>query len=367
MRSSVGREPMNPVQTGIVSKGEPAEGESRTCLSVELVEGAGGAANSFDSLPRFNEQRAIAAEIDRLGYKRPYFLVHEGRAGASTKIDGQVLVNFSSYDYLGFNQHPDVHRAAIEAIGRYGVSPSASRLVAGEREIHGALETSLARHYNHDASLTFVSGYGTNVSVIGTLMGSKDLILLDSLAHNSIISGARLSQAKIRPFPHNDLDALDTILTKRRNLYRRVLIIAEGLYSMDGDVCDLPKLIGIKERHRALLMIDEAHGLGVLGQKGYGSFERFGIDPRCVDIWMGTLSKTLAACGGFVAASSTIIEYLKHNAGGFIFSVALAPAFAAAALASYHLLLQSEDRVRRLHENASTVQSPCTRKGSGPG
>ena len=235
--------------------------------------------------------------------------------------------------------------------------------MAGEREIHGALETSLARHYNHDASLTFVSGYGTNVSVIGTLMGSKDLILLDSLAHNSIISGARLSQAKIRPFPHNDLDALDTILYKRRNLYRRVLIIAEGLYSMDGDVCDLPKLIGIKERHRALLMIDEAHGLGVLGQKGYGSFERFGIDPRCVDIWMGTLSKTLAACGGFVAASSTIIEYLKHNAGGFIFSVALAPAFAAAALASYHLLLQSEDRVRRLHENAAQFSCLALAKG----
>jgi 8-amino-7-oxononanoate synthase len=232
------------------------------------------------------------------------------------------------------------------------VSPSASRLVAGEREPHRRLEQALARHFDQEACLSFVSGHGTNVSVIATLMGPGDLILFDSLAHNSIVMGARLARATVRPFPHNDLDALDASLQRRRSMYRRVLIVAEGLYSMDGDVCDLPKLLKIKERHGAILMIDDAHGLGVLGQRGLGSFERFGVDPRRVDIWMGTLSKTLAASGGFVASTSAVVEYLKHNAGGFVFSVALAPAFAAAALASYQLLLEGQDRVRRLRENA---------------
>jgi 8-amino-7-oxononanoate synthase len=316
------------------------------------AEAALGPAQSFESLPRLREQRDSLAALDRLGHIRPYFLMHEGRAGASTVIEGRKLINFSSYDYLGFNQHPDVHRAAKDAIDRFGVSPSASRLVAGEREPHRRLEETMARHYDHDASLSFVSGYGTNVSLIGALMGPGDLIVFDALAHNSILTGARLSHAKARSFPHGDLDALDAALSKRRNLYRRVLIVAEGLYSMDGDVCDLPRLVEIKERHRALLMVDEAHGLGVLGDRGFGSFERFGVDPRRVDIWMGTLSKTLAACGGFVAGPSTLIEYLRYNAGGFVYSVALAPAFAAAALAGYELLRRSHDRVRRLQENS---------------
>jgi 7-keto-8-aminopelargonate synthetase-like enzyme len=167
------------------------------------------AAPPFESLPRVRQQRDFLASLDRLGYIRPYFLLHEGRAGASTVIDGRRLINFSSNDYLGFNQHPEVRRAAKEAIDRFGLSPSASRLVAGEREPHRRLEKTMARHYNHDASLSFVSGYGTNVSVVGALMAPGDLIVFDSLAHNSIIAGARLSRAKVRSFPHNDYDALD--------------------------------------------------------------------------------------------------------------------------------------------------------------
>ena len=307
----------------------------------------------FELLPRLETQRALAAAAARLGIETPYFLVHQTRAGASTVISGRRLINFSSYDYLGFNQHPDVHRAAIEAIHGFGVSPSASRLVAGEREIHRLLEAALARHYRQEDSLTFVSGYGTNVSLIATLMGPGDLILIDSLAHNSIIAGAKLSGAKVRSFPHNDLDAVDAALGWRRRLYRRVLIVAEGLYSMDGDICDLAKLVELKERHRVGLMIDDAHGLGVLGENGYGCFERSGVDPRRVDVWMGTLSKTLASCGGYIAASSLIVEYLRQNAGGFVFSVAVAPALAAAALAALDLLHRSPARVRQLRANAS--------------
>jgi 8-amino-7-oxononanoate synthase len=307
---------------------------------------------SFETLPRLQDQRQLLAAFSRLGCESPYFLMHEGRASASTVIEGRTLINFSSYDYLGFNQHPEVHQAAQEAINRFGVSPSASRLVAGEREPHRRLERALAEHYNQDACLSFVSGHATNVSVIGTIMGPGDLILFDTLSHNSIVIGARLARAKVRVFPHNDFDALDEALQRRRNLYRRVLIVAEGLYSMDGDVCDLPRLLEIKERYGAWLMIDDAHGLGVLGDRGLGSFERFGVDPRRVDVWMGTLSKTLAASGGFVAGPSTLIEYLRHNAGGFVYSVALAPAFAAAALAAHQLLLQSHNKVQRLRRNA---------------
>jgi 8-amino-7-oxononanoate synthase len=351
---------MNLIRTKISPTDRGVGGKSTADLRFDLLGEASSTARSSDPsaslevLPHYEEQLAFASEIDRLGYRRPYFLIHDGCAGASTVVDGRKLINFSSYDYLGFNQHPDVHRAAIDAIERFGVSPSASRLVAGERKVHGDLEEALARHYNHDSSLTFVSGYGTNVSVIEALVGPHDLVLTDSLAHNSIIAGARLSGSRVRSFPHNDLDALDDALRWRRNLYRRVLIIAEGLYSMDGDTCDLVRLVEIKERHGAVLMIDDAHGLGVLGDRGYGSFERAGVDPRVVDVWMGTLSKTLAACGGFVAGSHRLVEYLKHNAGGFVFSVALAPALAASALEAYRLLLQSKDRVRRLRANATS-------------
>ena len=306
----------------------------------------------FELTPRLEMHRSLAAEAIRLGIESPYFLVHEGRASASTVINGIKVVNFSSYDYLGFNQHPDVERAAIEAIRRHGVSPSASRPVAGERQIHGLLEKSLARHYHQENGLTFVSGYGTNVSVIAALMGSGDLVLINSLAHNSIFTGAKLSGAKVRSFPHNDLNAVDAALRWRRSRYRRVLIVAEGLYSMEGDVCDLPRLVEIKERHRAALMIDDAHGLGVLGENGYGCFEHFGVDPRHVDIWMGTLSKALASSGGYIAASSLVVEYLRHNAGGFVFSVALAPALASSALAALDLLVRSPGKVRQLRENA---------------
>ena len=186
------------------------------------------------------------------------------------------MINFSSYDYLGLNHHPAVRAAAHAAIDRYGVSASASRLVAGERPVHRALESALADHYGQDACLTFVSGYATNVSTISALLGPRDLIVHDALAHNSILMGAQLSSAERRSFPHNDLSSLDSMLQSVRDRYERVLIVAEGLYSMDGDVCDLPALIELKERQRAWLMVDDAHGLGVLGhRRGRGVFEHF--------------------------------------------------------------------------------------------
>ncbi|MCI4677502.1 aminotransferase class I/II-fold pyridoxal phosphate-dependent enzyme [Rhodoblastus acidophilus] len=309
-------------------------------------------AAGFDRLPGSEEQRFLREIFLKAGLSSPYFLLHEGDAGARSVVDGREVLNFSSYDYLGLNHHPAVRAAACAAVGQYGVSASASRLVAGERPIHRQLEAALARHYGHDSCLTFVSGYGANVSALTALLGPRDLILHDALAHNSIVMGGEFCRAERRAFPHNDLAALDALLADLRPRRQRVLIVAEGLYSMDGDLCDLPGLVEIKERHGAWLMIDDAHGLGVLGDNGGGVFEHFGVDPRRVDIWMGTMSKALASCGGYIAGCTALIEHLKHSAGGFVYSVGLAPPLAAAALAALEILEASPDRVAKLRANS---------------
>jgi 8-amino-7-oxononanoate synthase len=302
----------------------------------------------FQNLPGYRQlklQRSMAALV---GLDNPYFRLHETAAGATTIMGGRQFSNYSSYDYLGLNQHREVRAAAREAIDQFGTSASASRLVAGERPLHQTLEKALARHYGQEDCAVFVSGHATNVSVIGAITGPKDLIVHENLAHNSIVSGATLSRAERRSFPHNDCEALDALLQSLRHQYERALIVVEGLYSMDGDIPDLPKLVEIKRRHKAWLMVDEAHGLGVLGAKGLGLFEHFGCDPRDIDIWMGTLSKTLAACGGFIAGPTALVEYLKCFAGGFVYSVGLSPPLAAAATAALGLLHREPERVDKL-------------------
>jgi 8-amino-7-oxononanoate synthase len=317
----------------------------------------------FSNLPGYAEQRLLRSAASALGLRDPFFLIHEGDAGASTVIDGRRMINFSSYDYLGLNRHPEVRAAAQAAIDRYGVSAGASRLVAGERPIHRALEAALADHYGQDACVTFVSGHAANVSTISALLGPRDIVVHDALAHNSIVMGAQLSAADRRSFPHNDLSALDSLLQSIRGRYERALIVAEGLYSMDGDVCDLPALVELKGRHQAWLMIDDAHGLGVLGQRGQGVFEHFGVDPRRIDIWMGTLSKTLAACGGFIAGDAALVDFLKHAAGGFVYSVGMPPPVAAAALAALGIVRREPERSARLHERAHQFASACRQAG----
>lgn len=315
----------------------------------------------FNTLPGYAEQRLLRSAASAMGLEDPYFLLHEGDAGASTVIGGRRMINFSSYDYLGFNHHPAVRDAARAAVDRYGVSASASRLVAGERPIHRDLESALAKHYRQEECVTYVSGHAANVATIGALMGPRDLVVHDALAHNSIVMGAHLSRAERRTFAHNDMAALDATLQSIRSRYERVLIVVEGLYSMDGDVCDLPALTALKERHQAWLMIDDAHGLGVLGARGLGVFDHFGFDPRRVDIWMGTLSKTLAACGGYIAGPAALIDYLKHAAGGFVYSVAMPPPIAAAALAALELMHAAPERVARLRANARLFAAAARR------
>ncbi len=304
---------------------------------------------------------------DALGIANPYFRVHEGIAGATSMIDGRPFDNFVSYNYLGLNGDPRVTAAAKEAIDRYGTSVSASRIVSGERPIHRALEEALAAIYRTEDALTLVSGHATNVTVIGHLVGRGDLILHDSLSHNSIVQGALMSGAQRIAFPHNDMDELERLLASARAGADRALIVVEGHYSMDGDVPDLVRLVQIARRHRAHIMVDEAHSLGVLGARGQGIFERSGVDPREIDVWMGTLSKTLSGCGGYICGSGELIDYLRYSAPGFVYSVGLPPPVAAAALASLEVLAAEPWRVSKLQANGQRFLTEAQRLGLDTG
>ena len=305
--------------------------------------------------------------LDSPGLGNPYFTVHQGITNDRTTIGGREFVNFTSYNYVGMSGDKAVAKAAKAAIDRYGTSVSASRLASGEKELHGELERAIARFLGAEAALSFVGGHATNETVIGHLVGPGDLVLHDALAHNSIVQGAILSGARRRPFTHNDPEAAERVLAQFRRDYRRVLIVVEGVYSMDGDIPDLPQLIDLKKRHKALLMVDEAHSLGVLGETGRGIGEHFHVDPRDVNVWMGTMSKTLGSCGGYIAGCKELIEYLKYTAPGFVFSVGLPPASAAASLASIRLLEAQPQRVARLRKNAALFLALARQRGLNTG
>jgi 8-amino-7-oxononanoate synthase len=304
----------------------------------------------FDQHPGYQQLRILNEGAARLGIGNPFFRAHEGVAGASTVIEGEAFLNYSSYNYLGLAGHPEVNAAAAAAIERYGTSACASRLVAGERPIHRELERELAAVHGVDDCIVFVSGHATNVSTIAQLFGPKDLVAHDALIHNSVLLGIQLSGARRMPFAHNDWDALDRLLAQCRLQYERVLIVLEGIYSMDGDFPDLPRFVEIKRRHRAFLMVDEAHSLGVLGNGGLGIQEHFGLRGGDVDIWMGTLSKTLASCGGYIAGETALIEHLKCAAPGFVYSVGMPPPGAAAALAALRIMRAEPWRSQALRQ-----------------
>jgi 8-amino-7-oxononanoate synthase len=288
-----------------------------------------------------------------LGVDNPYFVLNDGVTRDTSLVNGQPVVNFSSFNYLGMSGHPGVATAVLNAVVRYGSSCSASRVLSGEKTIHLELERELADLLGTEEAMVLNSGHATNVTVIGHLLGEGDLVIHDSLAHDSIVQGCKLSGAMRRSFPHNDHAALDEILTSVRHQYRRVLVVIEGVYSQDGDIPDLPALIAVKNKHRALLMIDEAHSIGVLGPNGGGIGEHFGVQRDDVELWAGTVSKALAGCGGYVAGTRAVIQYLKYTTPGFIFSVGMPPAMAAAAVTAIRLMRSQPSHLRRLRENAA--------------
>ncbi|MGA2621527.1 MAG: aminotransferase class I/II-fold pyridoxal phosphate-dependent enzyme, partial [Thermoguttaceae bacterium] len=321
----------------------------------------------FDRFPEYVQLRSRLELAGKSGLLNPYFGVHEGITNDRTRIGGRELINFASYNYVGTSGDKAVSQAAKEAIDRYGTSVSASRLASGEKVLHGELERAISEFLGTGAALTFVGGHATNETVIGHVVGPGDLVLHDALAHNSIVQGAMLSGARRRPFTHNDAGAADRLLEQFRHEYRRVLMVIEGVYSMDGDIPELPRFIEVKKRHRALLMIDEAHSIGVLGRHGAGIGEHYAVDRGDVDLWMGTMSKSLGSCGGYIAGCKELIEYLKYTVPGFVFSVGLPPPGAAAALASIRILQSQPERVARLQENARLFLSLATARGMNTG
>lgn len=314
----------------------------------------------FPQYQRLHLQRVVA---ERGGIRNPFFQVNEGVPTATTVIDGRTVVNFAGYNYLGLNGHPRVSAAAMRAVETWGTSASASRIVSGEKPPHRELERALAELHGTEDAVVLVSGYTTNVTVIAALVGKRDLVCHDRLIHNSALQGARLSGAARYVFPHNDVEALDAYLAENRHHYERVLIVTEGLFSMDGDLCPLDRLVDLKKRHKALLMVDEAHSIGTVGATGRGVGEHFGVESRDVDVWMGTLSKTFAGCGGYVAGSSALVEMLKFSADGFVYSVGMPPPMAAASLEAARLLLEEPDRVRAVQNNGRYFLEAARRAG----
>jgi 8-amino-7-oxononanoate synthase len=300
----------------------------------------------------FEEVKALADRFafgEAIGVENPYFRVNDGVTRDTSIIDGAEVINFSSYNYLGMSGHPAVADAVADAVRRWGSSCSASRPISGEKPVHRELELELAKLLGTEDAIALVSGHATNVTVIGHLLGEGDLVIHDSLAHDSIMQGCMLSGATRRPFPHNDHAALDELLTNIRHQYRRVLIIIEGIYSQDGDIPDLPAFIDVKRKHQALLMIDEAHSIGVLGETGGGIGEHFGVDRTDVELWSGTMSKSLAGCGGYVGGSRELVEFLKYTTPGFVYSVGMPPPTAAASLAAIRTIRSEPEHLRRLH------------------
>ncbi|NEO43917.1 MAG: aminotransferase class I/II-fold pyridoxal phosphate-dependent enzyme [Moorea sp. SIO4A3] len=307
---------------------------------------------TFKLFPEYDDLKKMLSGFEANGESNPYFKPHQGVNNDKTLIDGRELINFSSYNYIGMSGDPKVTEAVQEATQRYGSSVSASRLISGEISLHRELEQEIADLLRVEDSIVYVGGHSTNVTTIGHLFKTGDLILHDSLIHDSAYQGAVLSGATCLVFPHNNWQALDRILQEERYKYKRVVILIEGAYSMDGDIPNLPKFIEVKKRHHALLMVDEAHSIGTIGKTGKGIGEYFEINRTDVDLWMGTLSKSFASCGGYIAGCQELIEYLKYTAPGFVYSVGISPPNTASALASIRLLKAEPERVTRLHQTA---------------
>lgn len=322
------------------------EGEDNYQLDIPLTN------YQFAEFPEYKKLLAQQEQVARLGNGNPFFVPQETVVNDRTTINGRELINFATYNYIGMCGDPQVNQAAQDAIELYGTSACASRLISGEKPLHRELEQELADFIGVEDCIVLVGGHATNVTTIGHLFSKDDLVIYDSLSHNSILQGCFLSGASLVAFPHNDVEALEKILSDRRHRYQRVLIVLEGVYSTDGDIASLPAVIKLKQKYKTFLMVDEAHSIGAIGETGRGISEYCGIDPQDVDLWMGTLSKSFASCGGYIAGSAALVEYLKYTAPGFVFSVGMSPPNAAATLAAVRVLKAEPERATTLQARA---------------
>jgi 8-amino-7-oxononanoate synthase len=278
----------------------------------------------------------------------PFFRVIESAQDPEVIMNGRRMIMVGSNNYLGLTNHPQVKEAAIEAIKKYGTGCAGSRFLNGTLDIHVKLEEKLAHFIHKEAALIFSTGFQVNLGVISALVGKDDIIIIDKMDHASIIDGCRLSYGDVKKFRHNDMADLERIL--KENADRNKLIIVDGVFSMEGDIVNLPEVVELAKEYGARLMVDDAHGIGVLGKTGRGTAEHFGLEDE-VDLIMGTYSKSLASIGGFIAGSEKVVHYIKHFARALIFSASPPPASVAAVSAAIDIIDNEPERIEKLWKN----------------
>lgn len=266
-------------------------------------------------------------------------------------LNGKKVINLSSNNYLGFANHPRLKKAAIEAVEKYGVGAGAVRTIIGNMDIHENLEKVLAEFKKEEAAFIYQSGFNCNAGTIQAITEKGDIIISDELNHASIIDGARLSRADKAIYKHSDMDSLESVLKENRDKYKNMLIITDGVFSMDGDIAKLPEIVELAEKYGAMTYVDDAHGSGVLGTSGRGTVDHFGLHGR-VDFVMGTLSKAIGVIGGYVAGSQTMYDWLSHRARPVLFSTSLPPAAIGAITEALKMLMESEEYTEKLWDNA---------------
>jgi 8-amino-7-oxononanoate synthase len=307
--------------------------------------------NTDDSVSRrikaFTDRVAMLKANDLYFYNQP---IEEIRGGAKVLVHGREMGMYGSYSYLGLIGHPRINAAAKKAIDKFGTGTNGVRMLAGTLTVHTELEETIAEFKHTETAITFTSGYATNLTVISALMGRGDYVLSDKLNHASIVDGCLMSGAEFRRFKHNDMDDLEHRLQQIPDGAAK-MVVADAVFSMDGDVVDLPKMATICKKYGAYLMIDEAHSVGVLGKTGHGIEEHFGLD-NVIDIKMGTLSKTIPSVGGYIAGNKELINYLRNHNRAYMFSAALPPAQTAAANEAFKVILDEPWRVEKLRQNS---------------
>ena len=297
-------------------------------------------------------------ENDLYYYNQP---VSEICAESKVIVNGREMGMYASYSYLGLINHPKINQAAIGAVEKYGTGTHGVRTLAGTLDLHKELEETIANFKHAESAVTYTSGYVTNLTVVSTMVGRGDWVISDKLNHASIVDGCLMSGAKFTRFNHNDMSHLEKRLKQAGENTK--LVIADSVFSMDGDIINLPKMVELCKKYNAWLMIDEAHSVGVLGDTGRGIEEHFGLPNDSIDIKMGTLSKTIPSVGGYVAGNKDMIDFLRHASRAYIFSAALPPAQAAAAKAAFEVILEEPWRIEKLRNNTTQFISGLRQRG----
>ena len=305
-----------------------------------------------------------ADKIRKIGLY-PFFRVIESGQDPVVTMNGQRVIMLGSNNYLGLTNHPEIKAAAARALETYGTGVAGSRFLNGTLDIHVELEEKLARFMHRESVLTFPTGFQVNLGVISGLIGRKDVVILDNLDHACILDGARLSFGRVLKYGHNDMEGLEERLRSVED-DRSAMIVVDGVFSMEGDLADLPRIVELKKKFGARLMVDDAHGVGVMGENGRGTSEHFGVEDE-TDLVMGTFSKSLAAVGGFVAGEKKVIDYIKHNARAVMFSAAPAPASVATVIKALEIIEREPERRRDLWDNTDYMQREFTGMGYDTG